>query len=179
MKTFWLVVIVAVSCFFLGRFSKKQVEKITYVKGKEVTGNVSVELPKKEIKPLKPLLPYKYIFIEGTKTEVVDTARILEDYTLKRTYEINLFDDLHGKLDLKPTLQYNKLSEMSYTFKPMIQKVSLKDKWVFYGSTSYNTFNIGGLGGGFFYKDIGLEYKYLWQVTTGTTGHEVGIKFMF
>ena len=86
MKNLTITITIALIAFLLGRASVKQTHEIVYTKGKEVTGNVPISLPTREIKPLKPLLPYRYIFIDNTRTEVVDTAKIINDYIAERTY---------------------------------------------------------------------------------------------
>ena len=80
MKNITFTIAIALIAFLLGRASVKQSQEIVYTKGKEVSGSASITLPTKEIKPFKPILPYKYIFIDNTKTEVVDTAKIISDY---------------------------------------------------------------------------------------------------
>lgn len=180
MKNKYVVIAVIIFSFLLGRYSKKTKEHIVYQKGKEVSGNVHVELPFKTTIPVNPILPMRLYFINDTVYEAVDSAKVVEEYSKKKTYSITLFDDnIYGKLSLKPSLQYNSLIDMPYTFTPIIQKHYLKDVWSFYGSGSYNTFNIAGLGGGFFYHNLGVEYKYLYQIDTRQTGHEIGLKFKF
>ena len=174
-----IVTVTATLAFLIGRASVKQTSETIYTQGKTVSGNVHVSLPIKEIQPLKPLLPYRYIFINNTKTEVVDTAKIIIDYMAERTYSLTLFDNLHGRLDITPTIQYNKLTTLPFTFTPIEKTVYTKQKWTFFSTASYNSFNIAGLGAGVFYKNRGLHYKYLWNTRTRENGHELGVNFMF
>ena len=179
MKKLITILTIALIAFLIGRASVKQTSEIVYTKGKNVSGNVHITLPTKEIKPIDPILPYKYIFIDNTKTEVVDTAKIISDYIAQRTYSITLFDNLHGKLDITPTIQYNKLTTVPFTFFPIEKTVYMKQKWTFFSTVSYNTFNIAGVGGGFFYKNIGVHYKYLWKRDLDVKGHEFGVNIKF
>ena len=156
-------IIITILAFLLGRASVKQTQEVVYTKGKEVTGNALITLPTKEIQPIAPILPYKYIFIENTKTEVVDTAKIISDYITERTYSLTLFDNLHGKLDINPTIQYNQLTALPYTFTPIEKTIYSRQKWTLFSTLSYNTFNVAGVGAGFFYNNIGLHYRYLWN----------------
>ena len=179
MKNLTIIIAVALIAFLLGRASVKQTQKVVYTKGKTVSGSASITLPVKEIQPIAPILPYKYIFIESIKTEVVDTAKIISDYIAERTYSLTLFDNLHGKLDITPTIQYNQLTALPYTFTPIEKTVYTRRKLTFFSTASYNTFNIAGVGAGFFYKNSGLHYRYLWNTHTNVKGHEVGVNIMF
>ena len=173
------VAVTATLAFLLGRASVKETSEVVYTKGKSLSSNVNVSLPIKEIQPLQPILPHKYIFINNTKTEVVDTAKIINEYIAERTYSLTLFDNLHGRLDITPTLQYNKLTTLPFTFTPIEKTVYTKQKWTFFSTASYNSFNIAGLGAGVFYKNRGLHYKYLWNTLTKENGHELGVNIMF
>ena len=175
MKNLTIIIAVALIAFIIGRASVNQTQEIVYTKGKELSGNALITLPMKEIVPIEPILPYKYIFIESIKTEVVDTAKIISDYIAERTYSLTLFDNLHGKLDITPTIQYNQLTALPYTFTPIEKTVYTKQKWTFFSSLSYNTFNIVGVGSGFFYNNIGIHYRYLWNTDLHVIGHELGV----
>ena len=179
MKNITITITVALIAFLLGRASVKQTNKVDYTKGKEVSGNVHVSLPTKEIVPIAPLLPYRYVFIDNTQTEVVDTAKIIHDYIAERTYSVTLFDNLHGKLDIRPTLQYNNLTSVPYTFTPIEKTVFTRQKWTLFSTLSYNTFNIAGVGVGVFYNNIGVQYRYLCNTELGMMGHELGVNVRF
>ena len=178
-KLILTVAVTATLAFLIGRASVKQTNETVYAKGKEVKGNVHVSLPTREIQPLKPLLPYRYIFINNTQTEIVDTAKIIQDYIAERTYSLTLFDNLHGRLDITPTLQYNKLTALPFSFTPIEKTVYTHQKWTFFSTASYNTFHIAGVGAGVFYKNKGIHYKYLWNTRLHQKGHEFGVNFLF
>lgn len=179
MKNLIILISVTLIAFLIGRASVKQNTEVVYTTGKTVSGSVQVSLPTKEIQPIAPILPYKYIFIENTKTEIVDTAKIIQEYVAERTYSVTLFDNLHGKLDISPTLQYNQLLEVPYTFTPIEKTVYTKQKWTLFSTLSYNTFDIVGVGAGVFYKNRGLHYKYLWNRRLHESGHELGVSILF
>ena len=174
-----IIAITAITFFLLGRASTKQTSEVIYTKGKPVSSSVKVSLPTKEITPTAPLLPYKYVFIDNTKTEVVDTAKIISDYIAERAYSVTLFDNLHGKLEIAPTIQYNKLTTIPYTFTPIEKAVFRKQRWTLFSTISYNTFNIAGVGGGVYYKNVGMHYKYLWHMRLHQVGHELGVNVKF
>ena len=178
-STILLAAITAITFFLLGRASTKQTSEVIYTKGKPVSSSVKVSLPTKEITPTAPLLPYKYVFIGNTKTEVVDTAKIINDYIAERAYSVTLFDNLHGKLEITPTIQYNQLTTIPYTFTPIEKTVFKRQKWRLFSTVSYNSFNIAGVGGGVFYKNMGLHYKCLWHMRLHQTGHELGVNVKF
>lgn len=164
--------------FFVGRSTIKTETEISYVPGETVLGSVSNDQfePVKEEKPEKPIFPIKEIEIQyidtgGVKTitepkyvyQVVDTAAIIEDYILKRSYSLTAFDNKeHGKLLLYPTVQYNKLTGMDYDFTPMQRQTNTyKEKvWQPFLSGSYSTLDYVGLGGGVYYHKLGIEYQY-------------------
>ena len=177
MKNLSIIIAIVLTAFFIGRATVKQTNKVVYTKGKEVSGNVHITLPTKEIQPIQPILPHRYIFIDNTKTEVVDTAKIISDYIAERTYSLTLFDNLHGKLDITPTIQYNKLTAVPYTFTPIEKTVYTKQRLTFFTTLSYNTFNIAGVGVGAFYNNVGVQYRYLWSTEMNRNGHEVGVSF--
>ena len=178
MKNITFTIAIAFIAFLIGRASvKKQSNEVVYTKGKTVSGNVHVSLPTKEIQPIEPILPHRYIFIDNTKTEIVDTAKIISDYIAERTYSLTLFDNMHGKLDITPTIQYNKLTNVPYTFTPIEKTVYTRQRLTFFTTLSYNTFNIAGVGVGAFYNNVGVSYKYLWNTHTNVKGHEVGVSF--
>ena len=177
MKNTTITIIITLIAFLIGRASVKQTQEVLYTKDKEVSGNVHITLPTKEITPIAPLLPYKYIFIDNTITEAVDTAKIINDYITERTYSLTLFDNLHGKLDITPIIQYNKLTEVPYSFTPIEKTVFTKHKWTLFSTLSYNTFNIAGVGVGAFYNNIGVQYRYLWNTLSHEKGHELGVSF--
>ena len=174
-----IIIIAIVLAFLAGRASIKQTNKTIYTKGKEVTGNAQITLPVKEIQPMNPILPYKYIFIGNTKTEIVDTAKIISDYIAERTYSLTLFDNLHGKLDIRPTIQNNQLTALPFTFTPIEKTVYTRQRLTLFSTVSYNTFSTAGVGVGAFYNNIGVHYKYLWNTYLNESGHEFGLNIMF
>ena len=179
MKNATLTITIAIIAFLLGRASVKQTNQEVYTKGKTVSVSVPITLPTKEIKPFEPILPYKYIFINNTTTEVVDTAKIISNYIAEKTYSLTLFDKLHGKLDIAPTIQYNTLTEIPYTFTPIEKTIFTRQKWTFFSTLSYNTFSIAGVGAGLFYNNIGVHYTYLWNTKLNVNGHQLGVNIMF
>ena len=174
-----IIIIAIVLAFLAGRASVKQTHKTVYTQGKEIKSTAQIQLPTKEIQPMNPILPYKYIFIGKIKTEVVDTAKIISDYIAERTYSLTLFDNLNGKLDISPTVQNNQLTALPFTFTPIEKTVYTQQRWTFFTTASYNTFNIAGVGVGAFYNNIGLHYKHLWSNRLNASGHEVGVNIMF
>ena len=181
MKKIYLItiIIVTILAFLAGRASVKQTDKVIYKKGENIIGNIPITLPVKEIAPIEPILPYKYIFINNTKTEVVDTAKIISDYVAERSYSLTLFDNLYGKLDIAPTIQNNRLISVPYSFTPIEKTIFRQEKYSFFTSLSYNTFHIAGVGLGAFRHNVGLHYRYLWNTKMNTNGHELGVNIRF
>ena len=172
-KSYWLNLLLLCVMFFIGFFIGRSTvtndKKTEYVKGEMINGSVSnnqIE-PTKETKPDKPILPLvsDTIYLDSIIyiVQKVDSAAIIADYILKKDYQLTLFDNKeNGKLTVAPTVQYNKLTGLDYSFTP-IQRVTTITKertWQPFASASYSTFNYVGIGAGAFYHDIGFEIQY-------------------
>ena len=176
--------------FFIGRTTITKGEKVEHVQGETVYGSLNPDFltVKKEFKGDIKFLPY--IFwksdtvnihdIEYIST-IPDTAKIVEDFIVKREYQFNVFDNENGKLEVSPTVQYNRLQAFAYSFTPIKTVITKINKPVFvpFLSASYNTFGIAGIGGGVFIKNTGIEYNYLYRPVDNQSGHMIGIKFKF
>lgn len=183
MKNIFLsILITAIVClligFFVGRSSITLSTKVEYKLGETIKGSVSSDQLKliKEEKPLISLLPVNPI------TQNVDTAAIIAEYELKRTYSLIAFDDLYnGKLSLFPTIQYNRLTGIDYQFTPITKTITeYKIKvWQPFISASYSTLDYWGVGGGLFYYNIGLQYQYQRDFKYNRTGHLIGLLYKF
>ena len=196
---YWIVVLIVsiLFSFFVGRSSNEGKEIIKYVQGETITGGVSKEelIPAKEEKgdfselPMKEL-EIQYIDSGSIQTitkikyiiEVVDTAAIISDYLVKRTYEQTLFNnDKQGKLIVYPVVYKNRLTALDYSFTPMYKEIIKQQVkvWQPFVSTSYSTLNYVGLGGGIFYHDLGFEYQYQIGLRNMNNGHTFGFKYRF
>ena len=103
-----------VTSFFIGRSTIGVGEKTKFIKGETIYKTITKDsLVYKESIPQKPNLPLKPIIIykDSFKHEVfiVDTAKIIQNYIVKRSYVINEFDNNNGKLLRKKIIKYNKL----------------------------------------------------------------------
>lgn len=183
--------------FLVSRVSMQYKIESTSVYGETYEGAVSnIQLnPIKEESSDKPTLPMKQIEIQYRDTgstesitetryiyQIVDTAAIIADYVLKRSYDVIAFDDMDkGKLRLFPVIQYNKLDAIDYEFTPVYPQTSVyKEKvWLPFISGSYSTLDIIGLGGGIFYHNIGFEYQYQIDYENIRKGHSFGLKYKF
>ncbi|WP_165021511.1 hypothetical protein [Dysgonomonas sp. ZJ279] len=177
--------------FFIGRSTIQNEVKTQYLKGETIIGSVSNNklAPMSEVKPDKPILPTKNLEIQYNDTgcikyiyQVVDTSAIIEDYILKRSYDLKVFDTKTlGELKLYPTIQYNKLTSFDYDFTPMEKQTTgfkLKVLQPF-ASASYSTLNYIGIGGGVFYHKIGIEYQHQRGIFNNDNGHLFGLKYKF
>ena len=160
-----IVVVAFVVGFFLGRKTIDVKEKIEYMKGETIHDSILVPYPVHSEMPELPSLPIKrdtvyldsLIFI----VEKVDTAEIIKDYITQKTYEFNVFDsDTLGKFDVRQKVGYNKLLSFDYTFTPMTRQITHFREPVFtpFITGGYSTNNSFLLGGGLYYKHIGIEY---------------------
>ena len=169
MKKYLKIAIVAITFvvgFFLGRKTINVKEKVTFVKGETIRDTIVISQPTFVEIPAKPKYIYKYDTITVNNihyiSEVVDTASIIQDYILTRTYEFNVFNsETLGKFDVRQKVGYNKLLSFDYAFTPITKQVTQYKKPLFtpFVTGGYSTNQTVLLGGGFYYKNIGLEYN--------------------
>lgn len=189
MKKEIILVLIGIAIgFFLARLTVKENERERLVVGKQVNGKVYANFKLgKELKEFEtsivelPLIFWRVDTVNNYITHTVDTEKIISDFILKREYSFNVFDNEQGKLDIKQEVQYNRIQSFDYTFTPIhIEKTTYRKPLIMpYFSATYNTLNYVGIGGGFFLKDFGLEYNYLYNNTSGNTAHQFGIKYKF
>ena len=167
--------------FFIGRSTIDTITKTEYIKSEKVTGSVSPA----QFEPIKeetPDIQYRDTGSVKYINRPVDTAGIIADWELKRTYKLTAFDNkTQGKLELFPVIQYNKLSALDYYFTPVIERQTIYKTKVLqpFISGSYSTLNYVGIGGGVFYHNLGLEYQYQKSLGSQSDGHTFGLKYKF
>ncbi|KAF5038993.1 hypothetical protein DSECCO2_548580 [anaerobic digester metagenome] len=189
MKKEIILVLIGIAIgFFLARLTVKENERERFVVGKQVTGKVYADFKLgKELREFEtsiaelPSIFWKVDTVNNYITHSVDTGKIISDFILKREYSFNVFNNEQGKLDIKQVVQYNRIQSFDYTFTPIhIEKTTYRKPLIMpYLSATYNTLNYVGVGGGFFLKDLGLEYNYLYNNTSGNTAHQFGVKYKF
>lgn len=182
-KIYIIAILIAFTVgFFLGRGKVRTSIKTEYIKGETVTNSVKVPSPTIQI-PVVYFLPTKsdtlYLDNKAYPIQVVDTAQIIQDYISQKNYEFNAFNDLNGRLDIKQTIQYNKIQDFQYTFTPFHKITTVTNKNLFepFGSIGYNTFNQISIGGGVFINNLGLEYNYIYG--NNQSGHGLSFKLKF
>ena len=161
-----IVIVAFVVGFFLGRKTIDVKEKVTFVKGETIHDTIVINEPTFVEIPANPKYIYKYdtIVVDNIQyiSEKVDTSAIIQDYILMRTYDFNLFNSpTLGKFDIRQQIGYNKLLSFDYGFTPVTKQVTQYRAPVFtpFVSMGYSTNQSVLLGGGFYYKNIGLEYN--------------------
>lgn len=156
--------------YFLGRDTTVVHEVERHVKGKTITDTVAVPEPYFVSTPVLPLFFYKADTVRNV--QVVDTAAILADWIQQRNYKQTLFDNESGKADINLSVQYNKLTDLSYSFTPIHKEIirTKEQAWLPFVSASYS--GQLGVGGGLFYHNIGVEYQYQFD------GHLIGLKYI-
>lgn len=194
-----LIIVIAISCFFIGKYFGNGCQEINAAPGETITGYIPGEklTPVKEETPVNPDLPMKEVqveiqyrdtgsvrtetkYITVTKKMVVDTAAIIADYIVKRSYSQTLFNNSNGKLEVFPAVYQNKLSSLGYEFTPKVKV------WQPFVGTSYSTADYLGLGAGFFYHNLGVEYQYQIDLKGSNSiyqprgnAHLIGVKYKF
>ena len=174
----------AIISFFIGRKTIDVKTKTEYIKQEPVEGSADVKqlTPFKEEIPTNPVLPVKFDTVYLVAQ--IDTAAIIADYIVKRYYDITAFDNSqYGTLKLLPTLQYNKLSDLSWEFTPIQVKTTVYKEPALtpFISSSYSTIGYFGIGGGMFYNNYGLEYQYQKSILNNNnqSGHIFSFKYKF
>lgn len=173
-----------VTSFFIGRSTINVSEKTKFVKGETIYKTITKDsLVYKESVTQKPELPLKPIIIykDSSKHEVfiVDTAKIIQNYIVKRSYVINEFDNNNGKLIIKPIVQYNELQSVEIEFTPVTKEVTKTIERTFtpFIQTTYNSFGYIETGGGMYYHNIGIQANYITNFKE--KGFSVGMNIKF
>lgn len=186
MKKMIIVFIVGlVVGFFIGRSTTKPVEVIKYEKGKTIHDTVPIPYPVEVEVPKYIKLPMKKdtLYLDSVRfiTEIVDTSAIIKDYIVERTYDLKVFDNMNGKLDVTARVGYNKLSYFNYNFTPIQKHTTEIQEKVFtpFVSGNYHTYKAVGVGGGIFIKDLGFEYLYNVSLGDIPSYHTIGLKVKF
>lgn len=128
--------------FYLGRktiATDKPHTEVVYVKGDKITDSIPYPVPYEVIKPTDTadiirqcvkdgiyteLFPEKVIteYIEVTKD---DTTEIIRDWGTKRLYSEQIFDiDTVGRCTINASVQYNRLTLLSYNYIPVVKQVT-------------------------------------------------------
>ena len=174
-----LIIIALVIGFFVGR-KTISTEVTAYIPQKPISGSVA-PVPVSETKPTNPQLPTKdTVYLPGKPIiQVVDTAKIIEDYQLLRKYSEMLFNNEYGSFKLNSEVQYNKLQILDYKFIPIQKVTTISKKKIFtpYIRGSYSTLGYFGAGGGIYYYDLGIDIQY--QTDLNKKGIEIGTNYKF
>lgn len=97
-----------------------------------VSGMSEVPVPDREEIPANPALPTKpdTVWMEKVAYVVqkIDTAAIIQDYIMKRSYNLTLFDNEMGRLVISPVVQYNKLEPVLWSFTPIQKRIYREPK---------------------------------------------------
>jgi len=172
--------------FLIGRQVIETGEKTVYVKEEPISETITGIEPVVEERPEVSALPVKRdtFWRDSIRyvIEKVDTAAIIAEYEMRRFYQVLLFDNNYGKLDVSMNSQYNRLGDVSYTFVPIVKEViRYRERvWQPYVAASFSTLsNSAGIGGGVFYKSIGFEYQYQRAMFDSRFGHQFGLKWKF
>lgn len=184
---------VAVISFILGFFIRglttQPKEVVKYIKGETIHGSIPINLltAKFEYDTKIEQLPLIFWYTDTVVIDNIkhvnitpDTAKIVKDFLVKREYDFNVFDNQDGKLNVQQVIQYNKLQKFDYTFTPIHKEVvkSVERRVLPFISTSYNTLNYTGIGGGVFIDNIGVEYEYNTNFQNNHF-HKIGVKYKF
>ena len=180
-----LLVIGLIIGFFIGREQAYVKEVVKWKKGEVVRDTVYMPYPVKEYETqiIERLIPGEVIHDTVTKAIIkIDTPLIARDYLIRREYLQKFFDSKEqGRLVVSTSVQYNKQSQISIDYEPVVKEIYRDKEPVFipFLSVGYNTLNYYSIGGGMFYRDVGFEYGYNRNLTLKTDYHDFRIKLKF
>ncbi|MDR0756465.1 MAG: hypothetical protein LBF85_01290, partial [Tannerella sp.] len=150
-------------------------------RGPALTGSVELLEPVSVEIPALLALPVRtdtvYVDRVMYTREVVDTAAIIADYELKRSYAPVLFDDVYGRLALSLSVQYNRVSALSYEFTPVVKTVYRERVWQPFALLQYGAPGGAGVGGGMFYRRMGYYVMYATDLQRHGFGAGVMVRF--
>ena len=114
-----------------------------------------------------------------------DTTAILRDWAAQRLYSETLFDiDTLGRCTFNAEVQYNRLSNMNYTFIPIQKQTTVTTRSV----RTFLPYIGGGLtmnemymaqGGIFIKQDFGMAVQYIYDNKTKTNAYGALFLYMF
>lgn len=117
---------------------------------------------------------------------------VYADYIKIRKDHVSIFDiDTLGTLTVDNTIQFNRSHGYGYNFKPRVKTINnnFKQKpitFIPFASSSYSTTDYLGVGGGFFYHNLGFEYQYQIDLRQNNisfeprgNAHLLGVKYKF
>ena len=153
--------------FFIGRGHTKIVEKevIKYVDLPAVHDTIPKPFPVKEkidtgklIKQIIDAGLFSELFPKKKDTVYLtpkDSSLIIKDWSKQREYTTTLFDsDTLGKFTLNTSVQFNRLGDLEYTFKPkqktVTEYVEVKKKYIPFIGAGISTFPSAGIEAGLF-----------------------------
>jgi hypothetical protein len=168
--------------FFLGRLSVAVTETTTIEYRDMPPVHVSINAPE----PLRftvPDLPQWLYFTDTvTRTQVIDTAAIIDDWVLQREYGGRLINDTTGTVDYLATVQYNRLQNISLDYTPIHRTVTItrtiQTRFTPFLLVGANTAGFGQVEGGVLFRRWGGTIE-LGTNFAGKNyiGGKVGIKF--
>lgn len=207
------IIIMLVSCtlgFFLGRGMVKSgstINTVKYIKGEKITDTIEKPVPYSVFRPIDTANIIKQCVKDGIYSELFpekidiqyievtseDTLAIIMDWASKRMYSEQLFDiDTVGKCTINATLQYNRISTLSYEYIPIekqttitISKVRLFSPYIGAGIVVEDNFHdylnyMPMVTTGFFIKEkcgIGLQYGKSLRTKNNLFGASLLYKF--
>lgn len=204
------VITVGLLSFYLGRKTVKEGKthtEIVYVEGETIIDSIPYPVPKYVVKPSDTANIimacvrdgiYTELFPERVVTEYIeinkeDTTDIIRDWGTKRMYSETLFDiDTVGKCVVDASVQYNRLSLISYSYTPITKTVTITENrvklfspYVGFGVLIKNDFStytnlMPMLNAGFFIKErYGISIQCGRDFGTSNNIYGVSLQYKF
>lgn len=130
-----------------------------------------------------------YIDTGRVVIQSIDSAKVFRDWSKEKQYAFTVFDDEEkGKLDVDMWMQYNTLKKFNYEYVGVktLETRYVERKFKMFIGVDYSTNYYTGIGGGFIYNHLALEYKYHiglkyqnFDYLSSSNYHSLGIKYIF
>lgn len=183
--------------------NKNVVEKVVtntvYIPSDPIIDSIPIPYPVKEIIPPDTLNIIKKCVEDGIYTELfptkiiedtvyikdIDTTEIIKDWATTRYYTEILFDvDTLGKCEINSKVQYNRLSDLSYNYTPVIkyeQSLYTRKKAIspFIGAGLFTNPSISGQVGIFINDDWGVSFLYNRDFITKSNNYGITCLYKF
>ncbi|MDR2764125.1 MAG: hypothetical protein LBB90_03740 [Tannerella sp.] len=158
-------------------------EEVHSVRGEPVTASLALPVARTELLPdsLRGGLRLADIDIPAgiVFPDSADLRPTVYDWNLERKYEEQLFDSESGEMNVRATVQYNRLQDLSTTFIPVNREVIryVTPTWRPYVMMQYHTLHGAAVGGGIFYRKTG--YYIMYNTDFRRNGFGVGMIYSF
>jgi hypothetical protein len=169
--------------YFVGKSGIEYKTEVEYKRAPEYKVHFNIPAPKVELlteadfKFSDTLIPAGFNFPDSvTEKDLKQTAY---DWNMERKYLETLFDNQYGKFSFEAVVKNNRLQSITPSFVPIEKVVTIYsvDRWQPFVMASYSSLGRVSVGGGMFYRNIGVSAGYTTDFKR--KGFDVGIVYKF